>query len=102
MQKSCVVPHFPQMLQHAFSGQGLSEAQSTLLLPAGFFVPGFVGPQTAEGTAAGNGGSPSLTQNLARGNILLQLKPYVFLLKDSSSASVRSCFIAIKLQYSPC
>lgn len=44
-QKSSVIPHWPQILQQTFNGQGLS---MLMLVDAdGCTVPFFVGPQTA-------------------------------------------------------
>jgi hypothetical protein len=67
IQKSSVIPQLPQILQHALSGHSLSKSQSFLVPVAGFCVPGFVGPQVAKGSAAGNGGLPRLTQILTSG-----------------------------------
>jgi hypothetical protein len=56
MQKSLVVPHCPQTLQHALRGHGLRLASS--VVPAGLEVLGTCGPQTAVASGAGIGGDP--------------------------------------------
>lgn len=60
IQKSVVIPHWPQMSQHAFKGQGLRLARSDIL--AGAVVLGTCGPQTALAMGAGMGGVPVLKQ----------------------------------------
>ena len=88
-QKSLVMPHCPQILQQAFNGQGFI---SVIFDDAsvGALEPGFCGPHTAFGNAAGKGGVPLLRQILVptkRGSHPLQ--PQVFLLKSSRSFLVR-------------
>ena len=57
-QKSFVVPHWPQILQHALSAHVFNVVKS---VPAGALVVfGRWGPQTALGTGAGIGGYPVL------------------------------------------
>jgi hypothetical protein len=62
LQKSPVVPHWPQILQHAFNGHWFKVLKSVL---GGALTVSFTcGPQTAFGTLAGIGGYPVLRQIL--------------------------------------
>jgi hypothetical protein len=62
MQKSCVVPHWPQTLQQALRGHEFRSARVDM--SAGLLVPGTCGPQTALETGAGIGGEPVERQML--------------------------------------
>jgi hypothetical protein len=56
VQKSMVIPHWPNMLQHAFKGHGFKPGRVDML--DGVSVPLTCGPQTAFGSVAGIGGEP--------------------------------------------
>src|SRR3954468_8490755 len=78
VQKSDVVPHWPQTSQHALSRHGLRGEMSTPA--AGLVVPGTCGPHTVPATAAGIGGVPVLMQMMVPTQMLLQpFHAHVFL-----------------------
>jgi hypothetical protein len=100
MQKSDVVPHWPQTLQQALSGHGL---RSAMLTPeAGFVVPGFCGPQTAFWIGAGIGGAPELRHMLMPAYSKVQPDhPHVPWFRLSSSFTVSPFAAAILSHQSP-
>jgi hypothetical protein len=61
VQKSGVVPHWPQISQHTFKGQGFrfAKVSRVILLPLGAVVFGFCGPHIALEMGAGIGGDLS-------------------------------------------
>ena len=98
-QKSLVMPHWPQTLQQAFNGQGLSLEISEPSV--GALEPGFCGPHTALEISAGNGGVPLLRHMMVSRNRSWQpFQPQVCLLKSSRSCLVRLNWAAISSQLS--
>lgn len=93
IQKSVVIPHCPQISQHAFKGQGLRFARSDIL--AGAVVLGTCGPQTALAMGAGIGGVPVLKQITWPTYRLQPDQPHTSVFLDSSYAVVMEYVVAI-------
>lgn len=100
VQYSGVIPHWPQILQHAFNGHWFKFDRAVPFV--GCFVPGTVGPHTALLTGLGIGGAPVLRQMLSCARRLPHPnQPHVvLLLKLSSLATVRLLASAIAEQLS--
>lgn len=103
VQKSALMPHWPQILQQTFNGQGF---RSVRFWPDdGATDPGFVGPQTAFDTGAGIGGLPlerhMLTPTMMLPHPVHPQVPLVPLLNVSISLTLRPQVAASLEQLSP-
>jgi hypothetical protein len=100
MQKSTVVPHCPQMLQHALSGHEFSVLKS--VTGGTLVVFGLCGPQTALGAGAGIGGY-SLDKHIVESarSFSRPFHPQAFLLKLLIWLLVRLLAAPVEAQLCP-